>query len=413
MHEIPAPAAVLSPSHRGSSSRTASPRSNVQYMPQLDGLRALAVFAVWMAHWGIADLRYFDYVDWGRMGVMLFFVLSGFLITGILLRASESVESSECGLWTAAKIFYIRRFLRIVPIYYLTLFAMALLLPQVREQFVWYATYTENIHVALHPVALAPVGGHFWSLAAEEQFYLVWPWVMLIVPRRLKLGVVLGLISFGALLQVFLETHHHRGIALGCIDQFGFGALLAIATAYSMNRLRTWLMRLGKYVALPVLIVGLIFVYDREAPVLTVIVLPLAATACFTWLIGSAAVGFSGLPGRLLESAPLVYLGRISYGLYIFHGFLIALWAKAALPEIGNPWLKTLVFGLITIIVASISWYVIEAPINSLKRYFQMPGGGRPKSGNTALNEPIPTEPAIADRLLWPKTSMTASCARS
>jgi peptidoglycan/LPS O-acetylase OafA/YrhL len=348
------------------------PRSDAHYMRQLDGLRALAVIAVWMAHWGIMELRGFDYINWGTMGVMLFFVLSGFLITGILLRAGESVEAGDCGLWTAAKIFYIRRFLRIVPIYYLTLFAMAMLLPEVRAQFFWYATYTYNIRVALHPI-LPPVGGHFWSLAAEEQFYLVWPWIVLIVPRRLNLGVVFGLITCGALIRIVLEMNNHRGTALGCIDQFGFGALLAISAAYQMTRLRSWLLRLGKFVALPAFIAGAIFVHKHQAPVLTVIILPLMATMCFTWLIGGAADGFSGVGGRLLESGPLVYLGRISYGLYIFHGFVMALWAKAGLAPIANPWLQTLTFGLITVLVASISWYTIEAPINSLKRYFQMP----------------------------------------
>src|SRR4051812_27118470 len=89
------------------------------YMPQLDALRALAVLAVWFEHWG-PEQR----VKWGLLGVRLFFVLSGFLITGILLRARDRVDPSDGGLGRTLRNFYARRFLRILPIYYLALFVV-------------------------------------------------------------------------------------------------------------------------------------------------------------------------------------------------------------------------------------------------------------------------------------------------
>ncbi len=147
------------------------------YRPQLDGLRAIAVMAVVFQHF--APSGWSKVIPWGGLGVTLFFVLSGYLITGILLKGRE-----EPGM---LRHFYIRRALRIFPVYYATLLIAALLaIPPVRETFWWHAFYLSNVLFALKNSYFGAVSP-FWSLAVEQHFYLIWPWVVLFVPRK-RLG---------------------------------------------------------------------------------------------------------------------------------------------------------------------------------------------------------------------------------
>jgi peptidoglycan/LPS O-acetylase OafA/YrhL len=170
--------------------------------PELDGLRAFAVLAVIVEHaFGIrwAQTR-FETWSPGNVGVRLFFVLSGFLITGILLsgrRDAEDTGASKRSVWTA---FYLRRSLRIFPLAYAAI-ALACIAgaPTIRQHLGWYVTYTENFLFA-RQYSFEPPLSHFWSLAVEEQFYLIWPVVMLLVPETWLLPLILCSIG-GAMLS--------------------------------------------------------------------------------------------------------------------------------------------------------------------------------------------------------------------
>src|SRR5262245_45608829 len=142
------------------------------HMPQLDSLRALAFFGVAVSHWLMAE---FPLATLGGTGVQLFFVLSGFLITGILLdyrRAQESNTRLSAG--SVLRTFYARRFLRIFPLFYgVIAVAVVLNTGPIRELWPWHALYASNfLYAANHPTAGDPFT-HFWSLAVEEQFYFV------------------------------------------------------------------------------------------------------------------------------------------------------------------------------------------------------------------------------------------------
>src|SRR5215475_7898397 len=129
---------------------TASEHSNAfKYMKQLDGLRAMAVLAVLWTHYLPEEYWLFG-VYWGGLGVRLFFVLSGFLITGILLKSRQYVIQEKQHPLFAIRQFYIRRFLRIFPLYY-TVLALAVLIsmPQVKEVLVWHISYLSNVYFAL------------------------------------------------------------------------------------------------------------------------------------------------------------------------------------------------------------------------------------------------------------------------
>src|SRR5689334_23327640 len=145
---------------------------NKNYMPQLDGLRAFAVASVLVFHWFKPSIAL------GEWGVTVFFVLSGYLIT----RNIVALKAAGLPVATAARVFFVRRTLRLFPAYYLTLLLGALLFEDVRREWVWYVAYASNFLLELrqHPIAMTPT----WSLAVEEQFYIVWFLLVMIVPAR-------------------------------------------------------------------------------------------------------------------------------------------------------------------------------------------------------------------------------------
>ena len=144
---------------------------------QLDGLRAVAVSLVLYAHFLAAHDTY-----WGHVGVRLFFVLSGFLITRLLLDARSAPEFQSA---TALKSFYIRRALRIFPPYFAMLgFVWLVNLEQSRGTLLWHALYVSNFWYAIRDEWTPWLLCHTWSLSIEEQFYVVWPLIILLAPRR-------------------------------------------------------------------------------------------------------------------------------------------------------------------------------------------------------------------------------------
>lgn len=358
----------------------AAATSPLRYMPQLDGLRAIAVIAVWFEHWGFPPIRGMKYVEWGPMGVWLFFVLSGFLITQILLQGrAERIEHHMSG-WQVARIFYARRFLRILPIYYLTLVAMTIVLPAVRPAFWWHFTYTTNFWSVLHPHQFPP-GSHFWTLAVEEQFYLLWPCIILLVPSRWLLQVLI-LAFAGSLAFRYgcsLLPLGHRGTPAsvmlpGCVDKFALGGLLA----WFWDRrhggcfpgAKKWFCRAALVVGLPGLVACEILRARNETSRIALVLLSACAALFFTWLIDGAARGFRGAGKIVLEWRPVLYLGKISYSLYLFHYFVPFLFGRFRIPEPHSWAIRFMVFAAVTIAAASLSWYGFERPINGLKRYF-------------------------------------------
>jgi peptidoglycan/LPS O-acetylase OafA/YrhL len=338
------------------------------YMPQLDALRALAVAAVVYSHW--IPFKYQFGFQFGHLGVQCFFMLSGFLITGILLRCRHANNH-----WFALKAFYARRFLRIFPLYYLVIFLLCIFqYISVSDAFSWHIPYLSNVKFFLQQSWPGSIS-HFWSLAVEEQFYLFWPLVMLFIPKRSILKSILLLIAIGALAQ-FLPVIYPDLRLLGLLlvsnfDALGLGAFLAftksrtdIPTKWISFLALTVPLFLTTYV-LRVVGVSLPFHYQLEH---------FSMLLALLWLIEKSARGFSGSVGQFLTMPPLLYLGRISYGLYVIHnfaGYPVAYFCDA----IGMPLLRFGVTGILlkataTILLASLSWHFFEAPLNSLKSRF-------------------------------------------
>lgn len=358
-------------------------------MPQLDALRFFAVLGVMVAHtWHPKRLPWlFGDLDWAGLGVRLFFVLSGFLITGILLDCRKTAEKNGISSMFFIRQFYARRFLRIFPIYYLVvIIALIVDLPPAREIWGWLFTYTTNVYITINNEWVGRLG-HLWTLAVEEQFYLVWPWIILFVPRKRLLSLILFFISLGPIYRAFAYKIYPFDIGamdfkastltLGSLDSLAIGALLALVWSSNIPKptLQKHLTRLILPIGLILYTLSLILYHYRIKPSVFFVLSDFAGSLIFAWLISSAGLGFKGLAGKVLEWRPLIYLGKITYGIYIYHYFppliLVPLLSRFGY-EMPVPGFTSFVLsGLLTIAVASLSWHWLEQPINNLKRYFQ------------------------------------------
>ena len=330
----------------------------IGHRAQLDCLRFLAFLGVFIFHF---DERAYAY---GCLGVQLFFVLSGFLITRLLLQNETRNLRRDLG------IFYVRRTLRIFPLYYLVL--VVLLLAGRLPHAWWHFSYLHNVLMFLQPHLTPGVTGHFWSLSVEEQFYLLYPLLLLLTPARFRLLLLLALLVGSSASRMIL----HR-----LYPETRYWALLPVQGEYLV-----W----GCFA-------GLFDITQRTRPIPVgkcllagLLLHALAAVDQFGLLgrpnafglyqtmhgIGFALIVLSlwrlpeGWLMRLLTLAPLVYLGKISYGLYVFHNFCygVDVWLVEALPWLGVVPGPILVFAVV-VGMAILSWHLFEGPINRLKDF--------------------------------------------
>ena len=342
-------------------------------MSQLDGLRALAALTV-IVHHNAPHSKVTDVVDLGAAAVWLFFVLSGFLITGILIRSRQAAERSGVPWLGVARSFYTRRFLRIMPLYYLVVvISLIANLPGARRYVVWDLFYCTNILTSFAP-GVTVSQYHFWSLCVEEQFYLVWPAMILLVPWRWLVPLVSGMILLGPLSRLafiiaFPESEASYFATPSCLDCLGLGALLALRRERGQGSVPVPLW-LGAALLASCWAMSWFGVGWRAMATLR----PFSYAIVFSWLVGHAAHGFRGAAGRFLACRPLVYLGSISYGIYVYHVAVPELWSHWGLPLPDRSLRRLSLVLVLTIAIASFSWFVMERPLNNLKRYFPYNG---------------------------------------
>lgn len=367
----------------------------------LDGVRGLAVLLV-LCYDCLKLLPSSDPLTFvvrkvaasGWVGVDLFFVLSGFLITGILLETRGQV-----GYW---KSFLLRRAVRIFPLYYATLIGLFLVVPavlqvtglaprtlgqieQVRGDHAWYWFYGQNWMLALQGHWPADrLLNHFWSLAVEEQFYLVWPLVVAFLPRR-ALGWCCGsLIVFSLTLRVCLwkagaEPVIPYVMTITRLDSLCSGGLLAIAlrSAWWRERLVPKLPALCLMAVVGLLAVDQMWtVLLSESPAAITMGHTLIAVT-FAALIGAAAVvPQRHLLARIFSLPGLTTLGKYSYAIYVFHRFVFRLVIELPWEDVPLSLRGPMIFAftlLGSLVVARVSWIVLEHPFLRLKDRFPRP----------------------------------------
>jgi len=343
-----------------------------------------------------ADVPNFPLPDWihlGATGVRLFLVLSGYFITASLRRARDRMDAGALSAPKTFSSFYWRRLLRIAPAY-LVFVAIAVLLGlgRVRQNWPWVFTGTVNWLIASTnewPLAIS----HLWSICVQEQFYLVWPLLILLLPRRWMLWaivtVALAGIGFRIGCVLFSVPIIERWVLpFGSLDSLAAGAALGWCGGQLRASRGGWLLAL---VCLLMLIVAAFLRNSDPTQLKSVLVEPLEAGA-FVILIARTATGFDGNIARFLSNTGLVFAGRISYGLYIYHVLVAMVFARWLPPElrfvIAIPALRLVVFGIVTLFIAALSWRLLEQPINRLR-------------GEIPRNVPLPHrdwEPEIAPR---------------
>jgi peptidoglycan/LPS O-acetylase OafA/YrhL len=348
----------------------------------MDGFRCLAVLAVMVAHYikPIYQNEIFHRLPWGS-GVTLFFVISGFLITRILLNIKEKSEGKDNTPWYSIRSFYIRRSLRIFPIYYLTLIVLYLINSEMAVKYLpWLATYTINIKMALDNTYVGNIS-HFWSLAVEEQFYLGWAFLIIFIPRKYTLRMIIATIIISISYKYFLYAFTDRWMGINSLtmsnmDQLGLGALLAYLFNYK-NELVKKLSRMNWLLILLTII--FIFLYIFPAPETFHVILKkykatFVAILSFLLLAKASMNSYKGVTAFLLENKVSVYIGKISYGLYIYHNLMSEIFFRflnriLKLQDLPD-YVYVLIYTAMALLVASISWFLIEKPINSLKSFF-------------------------------------------
>jgi peptidoglycan/LPS O-acetylase OafA/YrhL len=366
-------------------------------IPGLDGLRAIAFLLVFAFHT--------DYLQFGWAGVSLFFVLSGFLITGILLDMKKSLSPKNYFFK-----FYGRRFLRIFPLYYFYLLLMtglATWLLSISYRPIYMQHFLDQVKYAVLYVYDFFFGtihfnysfflDHFWSLSVEEQFYIFWPLLILLIPEKLLKRLFLSFIILGPMFRLVFYFIHQSGVfrflaetaplaifplPFSHMDAFAFGAYIS---RFSIPRAKEqFFLLLG---ALPIIGFSAQYLATGEVGAFSALGYPLLMSEAYQFIWGYSLLNYffvviiflvakHGLFNRFLEWSPLRYLGKISYGLYVYHFPII--WFAIRVRDFGvvDPYAKpliALISFIATLLVASLSYKILEKPLLNLKdRFFTL-----------------------------------------
>ena len=358
-----------------------------QKLPQLDGVRGVAILLVIFHNAGerFPALHLQGIFANGWMGVDLFFVLSGFLITGILI----DTKRSEGYL----RNFYARRCLRIWPLYYSLIFFMFVVLPFLnrseghaifeRSSPWWaYPLFLQNFLIS--PVSTSAAGplSVTWSLAIEEQFYLVWPWVVRFCSYTQLRRIAIAVICLSPALRFYLSRQHVELYTnVFCrLDGLMAGAFLALVVRAD-NFLPS---KFVKHAWLSLLIATpLAFFIEAFHARWVVFSLSAVASAAFVYLSLFSAQKWLqvGLMNRFM-----VYTGTISYGLYLLHKIPFGMVQTLRLDRYPFLAMTTILLG--SYAIAALSWHLLEKPFLRLKRFFESKPVGNDSADNQSVVVP-------------------------
>ena len=335
---------------------------------QLDALRTFAAFAVILHHF-IPDFK-LGIFEIGKTGVDLFFVISGFLITAILIDQKANISNK----FLIIKNFIIKRALRLFPAYYLFL-TFLLVFSITLGMYIWqngdgifYYTYTQNI-LFFKKGYQAIQANHLWTLAVEEQFYLLWPWFVIFISNKKLMFGLYVIIPVAILIKSFSGVENIRFLVFSHFDTLGIGALIALL----QKEKKDWFLTNINKFRLPIITISLfalIFSLLYQFPFIGV----LSTLVLSTCLVIGCYYGFNGVTGKILSMPLVVYLGQISYGLYLYHK-PIPFFVNIALIKLGahvNAFLLFCISLILTVGIAHLSFSIMEKRLIELKGRFDL-----------------------------------------
>ncbi|CAN5881768.1 hypothetical protein BH11BAC7_BH11BAC7_28870 [soil metagenome] len=350
----------------------------LSYLPKMDALRAIAALMVLFSHYFV-DLNGPAF-SFGGNGVQIFFVISGFLITSILLSQKNNVPLPKIKL---IKNFIIKRALRLFPVYYILLTLLVLMsvaggLWICDKGDLWhYFTYTQNF-LFFKKGFQSPLFNHTWSLAVEEQFYLFWPFLILLIPKKSELIVLVSVLLTGFITKIYFVDFYSgpgtvKGLTFLHFDTLGAGALLAYISFYKKETLLKFLDKIADILFFTTLTGALLLNYYKIGG--SFFLPALLALMAFS-LVFICSRDFKSVLNPLLNLAILKRIGKISYGVYLYHKlvpfFFNFAYEKTGMTPIKSGVVLFIIYFTITMVVATLSWKFIESPILKLKEKFDL-----------------------------------------
>jgi peptidoglycan/LPS O-acetylase OafA/YrhL len=349
----------------------------------LDGVRGIAVLMVIVTHFASLSIANYHYFYAGLLGVDVFFVLSGFLITSILLQEFERTH------WINLKRFYVRRFLRLMPAYWACLFLLHFVAPHLLSS--WEARQAGSNRTLFFALIYATnwqevfgdyigVFTHLWSLAVEEQFYLIWAPLFLALLMKMKNRVSIA--GTTLLLIILLFVGLEMKIGLGTVSKeylYGatdcrlipllLGALASMAFLWKKLPAKFVTSRWFDRLALMSFLAAVVLASRFSVPnISTYRVMPwfaMALTIIILWMVTRSR----SIVHSALSFPPLLWVGRVSYGLYLWHHFFVAFVRDQAWPMS----MKLGVGIALSFVVTTLSYYLLERPFLKLKKGFAPP----------------------------------------
>jgi len=350
------------------------------YIRSLDGVRAVAILLVIYFH-------FFYLLECGWIGVQLFFVLSGYLITGILL------DFKNLGLSQYLKRFYWRRMLRIFPLYYfyIGIVLLVFFIFQVPHNFLgvlpYLFTYSYNLEPFFEGFKIDTFFTHFWSLAVEEQFYIFWPFVIYFFSTNSLRLILIIIIFFSPIVRYGLGVHlisdsFHSSDVIGQLiyrftpgqlDSFALGAVIPIFNLTKIE-IRSNLIFYSIFIIFLALgIVNLLTMHgsyglsslgypngsmQNYQHIWSYSIINLTFSSFILYLV---CEGKSNQLVRIFLCNPLmVGIGKISYGMYVYHWILLAIYRKTVNPLIQNNYLSSLIFVILVLLISYLSYIYFE-----------------------------------------------------
>jgi peptidoglycan/LPS O-acetylase OafA/YrhL len=364
------------------------------YFKQLNGIRFIAVLLVLIDHWLIPINPFYFF---GHLGVVIFFVLSGFLITRILFESADQCRVRGSSINVKLFIFITRRSLRIFPTYFILLILGYFFTSTKYDFLIYYLiTYTPNLYIIKYQSWIG-IWDHLWTLAVEEQYYLIFPFVIFYNKVSRYKWIILCMVIIGLSNRLYfyiLMNHDLRQNfwfvshvnPLSALDSFGLGGLLAYIFHYKRYFFDKYLLNYKLFLTSILLYIGIVvlvtiskFNHDN----IWSIVFERSFAGLFSFfLIAQALSNQTWMMGRFLQLSWVSYLGQISYGIYLYHnvvynyyhmkGNTIIGYLSNYLPELTSElpnfiYLKFIFSFIIVLGLASVSWFFIEKPINRFK----------------------------------------------